>query len=98
MDIDTKSRNLKGFERVKQVYSELYRHLGEEYSAEELLRAAQILIDVTRDEYVSDGFEDGQSHSGYFSRATDSMIRYNSWLILENECKLYSIPVDWEAI
>lgn len=97
MGAPIQNRAIKGFELVKRVYSELYRQFGEDYSAEELLRAAQVLIDVTREEYVSEGYEDIQSHSGYFSRTTDTMIQNNAWLVFNTEHKMYSIEIEWEC-
>ncbi|MFZ4380924.1 MAG: hypothetical protein ACOYO0_03020 [Sandarakinorhabdus sp.] len=96
MEAQNQNRSARGFELLKQVYGELYHQFGEDYSAEELLKAAQVLIGVTREEYVSEGYEDMQSYSGYFSRDTDYMILHQSWRILEVEIKLYSVQMDWE--
>lgn len=77
----------RGLELLRQVYSELHRCLGDEYSPSELLRAAQSLIDVSNSEYSSKTFQDGIHHPGYFSHPVDMMISDHSWMLLENELR-----------
>ena len=78
-----------GLALLTQVYEELYLQLGEDYSPAELLKAAQVLIDVTSEEYGSDEYSDSPTKDGYFSAATDRMITNQPWLILERESRLY---------
>ena len=94
---DASSRKkAKGLELLKQVYGELYFQLGEDYSAEELLRAAQTLIDISKDEYGPVDLSENRINAGYFSRDVDTMINLNSWLILSRESKLNDICSNWE--
>lgn len=74
-----------GLELLRQVYDELYNQLGEDFSPAELLRAAQTLIDVTKDEYGTKSYQDGQLHPGYYSTDVDQMITNQQWLILNVE-------------
>lgn len=78
-------RKARGFELLRQVYDELYSQLGEEYSPTELLQAAQTLIDVTDEEYVSENAKVESHRSGYFSHETDRMLANRAWWVLENE-------------
>ena len=75
----------RGLELLRRVYDELYLNLGEDYSAVELLKAAQTLIDVTEEEYGLDTYQDANDHPGYYSFAVDNMIVSRSWWILQNE-------------
>jgi len=82
------STKARGLELLRQVYAELHRCLGDEYSPTELLRAAQALIDVNKSEYSSKTFQDGVQHSGYYSHPVDSMISDFPWTLVENELRL----------
>ncbi|RYG97603.1 MAG: hypothetical protein EON58_09340 [Alphaproteobacteria bacterium] len=79
---DSPSRRRGGLELLRQVYDELYNQLGEDFSPAELLRAAQTLIDVTKEEYGAKSYQDGQLHPGYYSYDVDSMITNQQWLLL----------------
>jgi len=78
-----------GLGLLVKVYEELYLQLGEDFSPDELLRAAQTLIDVTADEHITSGQSDGIRQDGYFSADTDSMIRRSPWLVCERERRIY---------
>lgn len=87
MQRDVKNRARGGLELLRQVYAELHRCLGDEYSPAQLLRAAQGLIDVSNSEYSSETYQDGIHYSGYYSRPVDSMMQHSAWVLLENESR-----------
>ena len=80
--VDSTSKQLRGFALVRQIYDELYTELSEEFSAAELLRAAQMLIETAREEYGDSSFQDGHLHPGYYSFPVDRMIGKQDWWIL----------------
>lgn len=86
-----------GFRLLREIYDELYRQLGEEFSPAELLRAAQALIDITNEEYASERFQDGRVHSGYYSFAVDHMIREREWWLLEVETMPWDVADDVQS-
>lgn len=49
------------------VFDELSAQLGDEFSSAELMKAAQLLIDVSSAEYVSNPYKDPVDRAGYFS-------------------------------
>lgn len=76
----------RGFNLVKQVYAELSATLGDEYSASDLLRAAQVLVETTREEGEADWDQvDWHRHSNYYSAPVDEMLINRHWFILMNE-------------
>lgn len=75
----------EGLELLRQVYAELYQHLGDTFSPAELLQAAQTLIDVSRDEYADAQFQDGQLYPNYYSQAVDLMIVRRPWWLASIE-------------
>jgi len=81
-----KGRKARGLDLLRQVYAELYVHLGDRFSPADLLQAAQTLIDVSRDEYGNSLFQADHLYSGYYSLAVDVMIQKRPWWPLENEC------------
>ena len=74
-----------GLNLLRQVYDELYHQLGAEFSPAELLLASQTLIDVTKAEYGSESYQDGQLHPGYYSFDVDHMINNQHWWLLKVE-------------
>ncbi len=76
------ARRRGGLELLRKVYDELYVQLGDEFSPAELLRAAQTLIDVTKEEYGLESYQDGQIHPGYYSFEVDHMIARRQWWLL----------------
>jgi hypothetical protein len=79
------SPRARGLDLLRQVYDELYANLGDEFSAAELLQAAQTLIDVTNEEYGLSSYQDGQVHPGYYSFEVDKMLQAREWWILKTE-------------
>lgn len=79
------ARRARGLDLLRQVYAELHRCLGDDYSPSELLRAAQSLIDISNTEYTNETFQDGIHYSGYYSRSVDAMIEGNPWLVYITE-------------
>jgi hypothetical protein len=77
----------RGLELLRQVYAELHRCLGDDYSPAEILRAAQAVIDVSSEEYSSKKYEDGVRHRGYYSHEVDTMIRESPWWLLMHESR-----------
>ena len=81
----TGSRRSSGFALLRQVYEELYTHLGEEYSASDLLRAAQTLIEVTDEEYAEASSKDQREQPGYYSFEVDWMFDNRQWWLYDIE-------------
>jgi hypothetical protein len=79
------SPRARGLDLLRQVYDELYANLGDEFSAAELLQAAQTLIDVTNEEYGLSTYQDAQVHPGYYSFEVDKMLQVREWWILKTE-------------
>jgi hypothetical protein len=75
----------RGLDLLRSVYAELYAELGDTFSPGELLKAAQALIEVTRDEYSAKKYQDGVHHRGYYSHEVDTMVRENAWHLMWHE-------------
>ena len=58
---------LRGIKLFSAVFSELSKQLGKEFSAAELMRAAQQLIDLSKDDFVGVIHKDRGEHAGYYS-------------------------------
>lgn len=84
----------RGFALLRQVYAELFAQLGDIYSPSELLIAAQTLIDVSSDEYITQTYQDALSYPGYYSFAVDTMISQRPWLLLSNELRCDNLGDD----
>lgn len=67
-DASEKIPNLRGVKLLGAVFAELNNSLSsEDISSEELLLAAQALIELSRKEYNPPGTREEQRHAGYFS-------------------------------
>jgi hypothetical protein len=75
----------RGLELLRQVYAELHQCLGDDYTASELLRAAQSLIDISNIEYASETYQDGIHYPGYYSNPVDVMIASRPWSVYAAE-------------
>jgi hypothetical protein len=60
-------RSLRGVALLGAVFDELSAQLGKEFSTAELMGAAQLLIDVSKAEYVANPYKDPVERAGYFS-------------------------------
>jgi len=60
-------RSLRGVALLGAVFDELSAQLGTEFSTAELMGAAQMLIDVSKAEYVANPYKDPVERAGYFS-------------------------------
>jgi hypothetical protein len=63
---ETTSR-LRGIGLFAAIFDELSNQLGKEFSAAELMQAAQRLIDISKSEYVSKIYKDVPERAGYYS-------------------------------
>lgn len=79
----TKSNRL-----LYQLYEELADNIPEEFSTEELMTAADVLIKLSRDEYVPVKHTDYGSTPNYFSHAVDTAIRQFPYTVLCQEMKM----------
>ena len=61
------SSQLRGIKLFGAVFSELSKQLGKDFSAAELMRAAQQLIDISKAEYIGVRHKDGTERAGYYS-------------------------------
>ena len=73
-----------------QFYEELADNVQEEFSTEELMAAADVLLKLSRDEYVPVKHTDYGSNANYFSHAVDTAIRQFPYTVLYQELKLQS--------
>lgn len=60
-------RSLRGVTLFGAVFHELSAQLGAEFSSAELMKAAQLLIDVSSTEYVSNPYKDPAERAGYYT-------------------------------
>lgn len=79
----TKSNKL-----LYQLYEELADNIPEEFSTGELMAAADVLIKLSRDEYVPVKHTDYGSKPNYFSYAVDTAIRQFPYIVLCQEMKM----------
>jgi hypothetical protein len=63
---ETTSR-LRGIGLFAAIFDELSNQLGKEFSAAELMQAAQRLIDVSKAEYIPNPYKDVAERAGYYS-------------------------------
>jgi hypothetical protein len=61
------NRTPRGIGLLGAIFDELSVQLGEEFSSAELMRAAQLLIDTSKSEYVANPYKDPVDRAGYFS-------------------------------
>lgn len=82
------SQPTKYNEALYQLYEELADNVPEEFSTEELMAAADVLIKLSRDEYVPVSHTDYGSKPNYFSHAVDVAIRQFPYTVLCQEWKM----------
>jgi len=58
---------LRGIKLLSAVFDELSKHLGKEFSSAELMRAAQQLVDLSKDDYVGVVHKDGAERASYYT-------------------------------
>jgi hypothetical protein len=66
-DTATHGIELRGIKLFSVVFSELSKQLGKEFSTAELMRAAQQLIDLSKDDFVGVIHKDRGERAGYYS-------------------------------
>jgi transposase len=66
---------------LSPVFSELLRHVGNDYSSLLLLQSAQRLIDIAEGCHRQTAIRDSPARPGYFSRNVASALRSNPWAI-----------------
>jgi len=84
----TKNRGVRarGTALLSAVYGELSQNLSDsEIPTEELLEAAQKLIELSKRDYVTDAHADGQTRAGYYSYDLCTAFDAYQGRILENE-------------
>ncbi len=85
------NQKLRGMSLLSAVFGELSQQLPEGIvSTEELLGAAQKLIELSKREYVTDSHPDGQHHQGYYSYDLCTAFDKFQGRILETEMGLQS--------
>jgi hypothetical protein len=84
--VENRGRKARGIALLSAVFGELSQNLSDTgISTEELLGAAQKLIELSKRDYVTNTHPDGQKHDGYYSY--DLWLAFNTYQgrILENE-------------
>lgn len=91
--METKQK-FRGISLLSAVFGELSQQLPEgAISTEELLEAAQKLIELSRREYVTVTHRDVQQRQGYYSYNLCTAFDKYQWRILETEMKLQRDPL-----
>ncbi len=84
---------LRGISLFAAVFGELSQELPEgAVSTEELLQAAQKLIDLSKRDYVTTADRDARHHHGYYSYDLCTAFEKFQWRILESEMTVPSDP------
>lgn len=87
-------QKLRGVSLLSAVFGELSKQLPDGIvSTEELLGAAQKLIELSKREYVTDGHPEERRHQGYYSYDLCTAFDKFQGLILETEMGLQSDPL-----
>jgi hypothetical protein len=76
---------LRGIKLFSAVFDELSKHLGKEFSSAELMRAAQQLVDLSKDEYVGVIHKDGSERANYYTWDLVRAFISNPWQIASVE-------------
>ena len=88
------TKKLRGSTLVAHVFSELRHELGDEFSTEELLQAAESLISLSRDEYISQALETETEKSDYRNDNVCRSFERRLWEMLRQEIRDDSIEDD----
>jgi hypothetical protein len=83
----TPQKRRGGLRLLLQVYSELEAGLGEDFSVDELLLAAQTLIEVTDEEYALGIVDDGVERPNYYTHDVDWWTGDRAWRLVYGERK-----------
>lgn len=82
------SQPIQSNKLLYELYDELASNISEEFSTEELMAAADVLIKLSRDEYVPVKHTDYGSTPNYFSHAVDTAIQQFPYTVLCQETKM----------
>ncbi len=92
--MNVNEKKLRGVALLSAVFGELSQQLPEGIvSTEELLGAAQKLIELSKRDYVTDSHPEGQRYHGYFSYDLCTAFDKFQGRILETEVGLQSDPL-----
>jgi hypothetical protein len=72
-------------QKVKEIYNELRLMLGDEYSPQELLESAALLIEVVEDDYSMTFDKLQDFYIPFNEKAVDEIIATDGWKVLSNE-------------
>ncbi len=74
-----------GIKLFALVYEELSKHAGPEFSATELMQAAQRLIKISKGEYIDKVSKEYVGKPQYYSLNTITAFNYYQWRIVSTE-------------
>lgn len=89
-----KSKKLRGSQLVAHIFSELRHELGNEFSTEELLQAAESLISLSREEYIPKTVETEKERSDYRNDDVCHAFERRMWEMLRQEIRDDSLEDD----
>jgi hypothetical protein len=72
-------------QKVKKIYSELRLMLGDEYSPQELLESAALLIEVVEDDYSMTFDKLQDFYVPFKEKSVDEIIATDGWNVLSTE-------------
>lgn len=81
----SKPVRLRGVGLLGVIFDELSSQLGGEFSSAELMNAAQLLIDVTKSEYVANPYREPVERAGYYSWDLVRAFNLHAWQVAEVE-------------
>jgi len=92
--VSQKTKKLRGSRLVAEIFGELREELGGEFSAEELLQAAESLISLSREEYIPRALETGKERADYRNDDVCHAFEKRMWEMLRQEIRDDSIEDD----
>ena len=69
-------------EEVMEIYDEFYDYIDDEFSSEELLRAASNFVEIAREKISKENLKDYQGHPTYYSQDTYTSMTIKPWINL----------------
>lgn len=89
-----KPKKMRGSQLVAHVFCELREELGDEFSAEELLQAAESLINLSREEYILRSLDSDRERPDYRNDNVCHAFERRRWEVLLKELRDDSIEDD----